>query len=128
MSDQNYIISKPECGKSTQLCHGNPLKPYFARALQSFSYAACVADSAVPVKSDCIDIENALDDVEQMSIDCFKNSQTLVNVDKLFAHLPAACAAQLTELINSFPCLFSDSPTRSHLIEHDIIVGDDCIC
>ncbi len=48
--------------------------------LQSFSHAACVADSAVPVKSDCIDIENTLDDVEQMSIDCFKNSQTMVKI------------------------------------------------
>ncbi len=49
----------------------------------------------------------------------------LVKMEKLFSHLPAARAAQLTELINSFPCLFFDSPTRTHLIEHDIIVSDD---
>ncbi len=31
----------------------------------------------------------------------------------------------MAKLINSFSCLFSDSPTCTHLIEHDIIVGDD---
>lgn len=41
----------------------------------------------------------------------------MANLEKLFA-------AQLTELINSFPCLFSDSPTCTHLIEHDTEVGD----
>ncbi len=51
-------------------------------------------------------------------------TQALANLEKLFAHLPAAHAAQLTQLVNSFPCLFSDSPTRTHLIDHDIVVGD----
>lgn len=81
MSEQNYIISTPEHRKSTQLCHVNLLKPYFASALQSsacsdhptisHTHAACVADSTVSVKADGRDIEKALDEVEQMSIDLF---------------------------------------------------------
>ncbi len=84
VSNQKYIISMPERRKSTQLCHVNLLKPYFACALQSsacsshsavsHAHAVCVADSAVPVKSDCIDIGNALGDVEQMYVGYFKNS------------------------------------------------------
>lgn len=31
LSDQNYLIETPERRKNTQLCHGNLLKPYYAR-------------------------------------------------------------------------------------------------
>lgn len=30
-SEQNYLISTPECRKKTQMCHVNLLKPYFSR-------------------------------------------------------------------------------------------------
>lgn len=53
-----------------------------------------------------------------------KNSETLGQLDKLFLHLSASHAKQLSELIRSFPCLFSDIPGRTCLLEHDIEVGD----
>lgn len=53
-----------------------------------------------------------------------KNSETLGQLDKLFLHLSASHAKQLSELIRSFPCLFSDTPGRTCLLEHDIEVGD----
>lgn len=49
-----------------------------------------------------------------------KNSESL----RKLGHLPAAQVKELSDLILSFPALFSDTPTRTHLIEHDIEVGD----
>lgn len=31
VTDQNYILSTPNCRKTTQLCHVNLLKPYYCR-------------------------------------------------------------------------------------------------
>ncbi len=53
-----------------------------------------------------------------------KNSETLRNLHILLDHLSESKQTDLTELIGSHPCLFGDAPTQTHLIEHDIDVGD----
>ncbi len=53
-----------------------------------------------------------------------KNSETLRNLHVLLDHLSESKQTDLTELIGSHPCLFGDAPTHTHLIEHDIDVGD----
>lgn len=32
--------------------------------------------------------------------------------------------SHLAALIDRFPCLFGDTPTRTHVVEHDIDIGD----
>lgn len=53
-----------------------------------------------------------------------KNSETLKNLESLFGHLSEERCAKLSALINRYPCLFIDTPSRTHLIEHDIDVGE----
>jgi len=53
-----------------------------------------------------------------------KNSESLQNMDNLFSHLDVSKRNQLADLIKHFPCLFGDTPTCTHLIEHDIDVGN----
>ena len=53
-----------------------------------------------------------------------KNSETLKNLKVLFGHLSEAASAELFALINKYPCLFGDVPSQTHLIEHDIDVGE----
>ena len=52
-----------------------------------------------------------------------RNSETLRDLGSLLSHLTELQRAELTELIRSFPTLFGDTPSRTHLIEHDIDVG-----
>lgn len=52
-----------------------------------------------------------------------KNSESLCRLQVLLDHLSEAKQADLSELINSFPSLFGDIPTQTHLSEHDINVG-----
>ena len=54
---------------------------------------------------------------------CLKNSESLRNLDVLLAHLTVEKRTELAELM-SYPSLFGDTPSKTHVIEHDIDVGD----
>lgn len=53
-----------------------------------------------------------------------KNSGSLRNLDGLLGHLDVSKRNQLAALNDRFPCLFGDTPTRTHVVEHDIDIGD----
>ena len=52
-----------------------------------------------------------------------KNLESLQNLDVLLAHLTEK-SKELAELIKSYPSLFGDTPSKTHIIERDIDVGD----
>lgn len=52
------------------------------------------------------------------------NSESLENLDTLLGDLSDVQKEELTSLILSFPALFSDTPSQTHLVVHDIDVGD----
>lgn len=131
VSDQNYVIATPNRRSSTQLCHVNLLKPYHARAgvlaaqeQVSEVHPACLSVPAPPVAV----AEQGGDDVlgpdEAILYGRLKNSESLRNLDGLLSHLDVSKRQQLVTLINRFPCLFGDTPTRTHMVEHDIDIGD----
>jgi len=43
----------------------------------------------------------------------------------LLDHWSGSRKLQLSKLILSLPSLFSDTPSRTHVIEHDIDIGDE---
>lgn len=55
---------------------------------------------------------------------CLKNSESLSKLHVLLGHLPESERADLSEIIRAFLGLFEDIPTQTHLIEHDIDVGE----
>lgn len=101
VTDQNYILSTPNRRKTTQLCHVNPLKPYYVSESKPLS---------------------APDD--GLLRGRLKNSESLENLTSLLAHLSEEHRAQLSVLIQRYPGLFGDTPSRTHLVKHDIDVGD----
>ena len=48
----------------------------------------------------------------------------LCNLDKLLSHLSESRRCELADLVQEFPCLFGDAPSRTDWVEHDIEVGD----
>lgn len=48
------------------------------------------------------------------------NSEVLANLACYLSHLCEPEKTDITELVSSFPSLFSDVPTQTHVIEHDI--------
>ena len=131
ISDQNYVISTPCRRKPVQFCHVNLLKPYYARNADPSgvggAHAACVAGS-VPMESlsnlqGCEEDSVGMPD-QALLYGRLKNSEALRSIDQLLAHLPELRRLELAQLIQGFPDLFGDTPSRTHLIEHDIDIGD----
>lgn len=53
-----------------------------------------------------------------------KNSEALQSLDSTLAHLAPQLCVELIALIKEFPGIFGDTPTQTHLLEHDIDVGN----
>lgn len=53
---------------------------------------------------------------------CMPN-ESLANLEAMLKHLLEPKQTELGNLIKDYPCLFSDTPSRTHLIEHNIDVG-----
>lgn len=138
VSDLNYLLSTPNRRRSTQLCHINLLKSYYSRF--PVSAAAESSDLVIPVslaavvgapraiETPYMGAESSGEDVVGPD-DCvlkprLRNSEKLAELNTLFGHLPGERASELSSLLSDFPSLFSDTPSCTHLIEHDIDVGD----
>ena len=126
VTDLNYLVSTPDRRKKTQLCHVNMLKPYFPRVNQGEVKPVALVSSVGGVSSPSLDsVEEKIESPDVAVLQGrLSNSESLKNLDKLLGHLPAVQGKELSDLILSFPVLFSDTPSRTHLIEHDIDVGD----
>lgn len=137
LSDQNYLLSMPGRRKKKQICHVNLLKPYYERVssvdnVEPVPSAVCVAARGVgSADSSVLSVQGSDDKAADVgTLDSaltqgrLKNSETLQNISTLFSHLPKDRAEQLSGVVNQFPELFSDVPGRTHLIEHDVDVGE----
>lgn len=122
VSEQNYLTERPNKRKSSKACHINLLKPYHVQAPLGEDVQSCPALMA----NDCMSVlEEGVglvgDGVLQPQL---KNSESLAMLDILLGHLEDSKCKQLVDLIQDYPGLFSDTPTRTHLVEHDVEVRD----
>lgn len=69
--------------------------------------------------------DDGLDD-RRSSVSCarLRNSEILSNIDAHLVHLSDSARSDIGELIKDCPDLFSDIPTQTNVISHDIEVGD----
>lgn len=130
ISELNYIIATPNRRKSSRMCHVNLLKPYYSRGEPVPENS--VAGVALTVHSLSSGPQSSVHGGEEVDVWAdepvlsgrLKNSETLGNLQSLFNHLSPEQCAELSAVIGSYPELFKDTPSRTHLIEHDIDVGD----
>ncbi len=143
VSDLNYLIETPERRKKTGVCHVNLLKPYFVHdivenpnsvltvenpegyrvepvLLASTGGETSLEDGPAMPASD----EEGLDPGEPVTQGCLANTEALRNLGMMLKHLPDVQRLDMSDLINDYVLLFSDTPTQTNLIEHDIDVGD----
>ena len=117
VSDQNVLLSTPKRRKATQLCHINLLKSYYANESKPLSAAAAVGSQFFGGEDD-----GATAPDESLLRGKLKNTDILRNLESLLGHLWAEGRSELTALIHSNLCLFSDTPSQTHMIVHDIDV------
>lgn len=137
VSEENYLIEMPNKRKSSKICHVNLLKPYHTRYLSSevsvntgettvggnpSLVASTEASSSSRVVAALEEEGGVLGDgVLQPRL---KNSEALGNLSVVLGHLDEDKRMQLINIIKSYPSLFSDTLSCTHLVEHDIDIGD----
>ena len=119
MSDLNYVLQTPDRRKQKQLCHMNMLKPYYSRNGENVKPVQTIVTD--PAENDCNFDENF--DVHSGTAK-LNNSEILRNIDSKLAHLTQSQQQDLKELFSEYKQLFSDVPSRTDTIIHDVDVGD----
>lgn len=119
LTDLNYLIAMPGRRKLVRLCHVNFLKPYYEQGSGVLSPVGLVATHLGGGENDGVPEP----DVARLC-GLLSNSEALANLEALLSHLSVDRRGELVSLIRQFSRLFSDVPTRTTWIEHDIEVGD----
>lgn len=117
VSDQNVLLSTPKRRKATQLCHVNLLKSYYGSESKPLSAAAAVGSQFFAGEDDGVTAPD-----ESLLRGRLKNTETLRSLESLLGHLSAVERSELTVLIRSNLGLFGDTPSRTHMLVHDIDV------
>lgn len=91
-----------------------------AQVVEGVSPSAVGSPSVVAVLEE-VDVSEP-DDV--VLLGRLKNSESLTNLPLLLSHLSPEQISELVALIKEFSTLFSDTPTQTPVITHDIDVGD----
>ena len=128
VSDTDYVIGTPDRRRKTRVCHINMLKPYFVR---SESVAPPVSPApVVSVVSSPLSVAPSLYSPEgdglhpKSSIgSSLQNSEILKNLPDYLRHLDSLAQADICALVENNPTLFSDIPTRTTVLCHDVDVG-----
>lgn len=85
-----------------------------------------VAAHMSPIPGPAVEEKDGLEFVpdEGLLQGCLRNSETQNDLDSLVNNLDVDERDELVILINSYPSLFSVTPSQTHQIEHDIDVRD----
>ena len=122
----NYLISTPGRRKTKRLVHVNLLKPYFERNVKPVCAVECVSELT---GSEDIDGTDHVNDFDVGQADPkMKNSDILSDLSAKLGHLSAEDQALIASLLVEFPDIMSDVPTRSHVVEHDIVLVEGASC
>ena len=114
----NYTISTPDNRKKTKLCHVNLLKPYYSGTTAN----ASLCTTRVEGSTSMVAIPDVGEIPDALLQGRLNNSDSLRKLDSNLAYLDDDKRAELVALVNGYPALFQDVPSRTHLIEHDVEV------
>ncbi|XP_076859481.1 uncharacterized protein LOC143512733 [Brachyhypopomus gauderio] len=130
-SPTNYILATPDRRRKSRLCHINLLKPYIDRhqpdsLTQSEASVISTVPVAVTAKVPPSEYVPEQDDLRigRNCVPCARlpNSLALQTLPQKVAHLPTEAQTDVISLIHTYPSLFSDVPTRTSVLQHDILI------
>ncbi|KAI3358165.1 hypothetical protein L3Q82_003165 [Scortum barcoo] len=132
LSENNYVVKTPDRRRQTRVCHVNMMKLYHSREDQNSSSLAHVKTAVSPMvsisKVGFIDNDDGGNDNDLVMHDAkpqgarLSNSEILSHLTNYLSHLSDEQHADIEKLISDFPCLFSDVPSQTSVITHDIVL------
>jgi hypothetical protein len=140
LSDVNYIVKTPDRRKNSQVCHINMLKRYVDRndsitcttkpvssvvsGQQGDGGNEVIADDVIKdgvTKNNC-DSHSFVADQGNEYCAKLNNSAMLANFDAKLDHLTQKQQKDVTDLVHEFENIFSDVPTKTNVVCHDVEV------
>ncbi|XP_076049636.1 uncharacterized protein LOC143030371 [Oratosquilla oratoria] len=120
VGELNYIVNTPGRQKKNQLCHVNMIKPYHGREEEKTEVPelSCGAVNAVREMDD--GEEEKFSRCEEKNLG---NSMVLENLGAKLNHLSSERRDDIIREIHKCGTLFSDTPRRCTVLEHDVDVG-----
>ncbi|KAI7790505.1 hypothetical protein IRJ41_012050 [Triplophysa rosa] len=129
----NYMLNTPDRRKKLQVCHINLLKLYLTPVTSLFvdviSTTSFIDQGSLGVSGELVEnlapvgMEEISGPSRGVVEGRLNNSEIFANLAHHLSHLSEAEKVDIVKLVGSFPSLFSDVLTRTHLVEHDIDVG-----
>ena len=121
-SDVNYIVNTPGRRKQKQLCHINMLKKYIDRDNSVISSVNLV--NSVPHEQNQMDTEDMNFVKSDPSSSKLQNSDILKDLDQKLSHLDSDQRLELKQLILEYEHLFTEIPSKTDKIFHDVDIID----
>ena len=118
LCETDYVVKTPDRKRKTRVCHVNMLKPYVDRASVAPVAVATVAPAAPSLytpESDGLRVKNSAGARLQ-------NSDVLRDLPTFLSHLEKGAQADIIALIENNTGLFSDTPSRTTVLAHDVDV------
>lgn len=126
LSETDYVVNTPDRKRKTRVCHINMLKAYVTLAksntFHDSSVTPVIAAACSPVYSPAQDGLGM--GFENVSCERLENSTIINGLETYLAHLSTCQREDIVCLISRFPMLFSDVPSQTTVICHDIDVGN----
>ncbi len=130
LSDTDYVVRTPERRRKTRICHINMLKLYVSPPDSKDSASSSVLAPAAVTSVNVVASEySPCEDNLHLGNACLsgarlQNSKALVTLHSKLSHLSSSSQSELVQLIDKYSSLFSDVPTVTNVLVHDIDVGD----
>jgi hypothetical protein len=126
VTDLNYVINTPDRRKPKQMFHINMLKMYHSRD-NDVARPVQASTFVKPISVTDTVVDSVDDDVIITSLSTVKlqNTDILNDLDNRLKHLDNDKRDELKKLISEYPQIFSDVPTRTDKIFHDVILEND---
>uniref|UniRef100_A0A669CS17 ribonuclease H n=1 Tax=Oreochromis niloticus TaxID=8128 RepID=A0A669CS17_ORENI len=118
LSDTDYVIDTPERRKKCRVCHINMMKPYFAGGV---STVATVGVPGLEARYDPVNDDLVFGWAEGCAR--LRNSEILSDLRSHLKDLDDDVQDDVCQLIENHLDLFSDTPSCTTVLEHDIDVG-----
>ncbi|XP_076877760.1 uncharacterized protein LOC143526887 isoform X2 [Brachyhypopomus gauderio] len=126
VDDTTYVITTPDRKRKTRVCHINLLKFYKARTPVSVTPTCNATPVSITSPPTLADYSPEMDNIKLgiYSLPCARlpNSEALALLDAKLVDVPHF-SQDIKKMIKDYPSLFTDTPGRTTVLEHDIDVS-----
>lgn len=126
MSPTNYIIATPDRRSQQRLCHVIMLKDFVQPPAEDPHPApVCLTEPCNLVEETTEDSLGVVGDMPVSSVGALREMPAVrACLAEALDHLTGEQRRALLAMVERHPCVFKNTPGRTNVVVHDVVVGD----